>query len=68
MVPIASRMAQHAAALGASDECAVQLADICGRADVKLLRYPVPVERQSPGQTMAMGHSRSAGSVTGKRH
>ena len=50
-----SRMAQHAAALGASDECAVQLANICARADVKLLRYPVPVDRQSPGQTMAIG-------------
>ena len=53
-VPV-SRMAQHAAAVVASDERAVQLANICARADVKLLRYPIPVDRQSPGQTMAIG-------------
>jgi hypothetical protein len=51
----ASRMAQHAAALAASDECAIELANICARAEVNLLRYPVPVDRQSPGQTMAIG-------------
>jgi hypothetical protein len=48
-------MAQHAAALGASEAEALHLANICARADVKLLRYPVPVDRQNPGQTMAIG-------------
>jgi hypothetical protein len=51
----ASRMALHAAALSASEEWAVQLAEICARAEVELLRYPVPVDRQSAGQTMAIG-------------
>ena len=53
-IPV-SRMAQHAAALGASEAEALHLANICARADVKLLRYPVPVDRQNPGQTMAIG-------------
>ena len=50
-----SRMALHAVALGASEQWAMQLAEICAGADVELLRYPVPVDRQSAGQTMAIG-------------
>ena len=50
-----SRMASHAAAMRASDPLAVELAEVCLRADVELLRYPVPVARQLPGQTMAIG-------------
>ena len=50
-----SRMALQAAAAVASDPSAVRVADICARAQVKLLRYPVPVDRQTPGQTMAVG-------------
>jgi hypothetical protein len=50
-----SKMALHAAALGASEQWAVQLAEICARAEVELLRYPVPVDRQAAGQTMAIG-------------
>jgi hypothetical protein len=50
-----SRMARHAAAVAASDAHAVGLADICIRAGVELLRYPVPLDRQAAGQTMAVG-------------
>jgi hypothetical protein len=50
-----SRMARHAAAVAASDAQAVGLADICVRAGVELLRYPVPLDRQASGQTMAVG-------------
>jgi hypothetical protein len=50
-----SRMALHAAAVRASDQTAVHLAEVCMRAEVLLLRYPVPVSRQVPGQTMAVG-------------
>jgi len=50
-----SRMRLHAAALVANENCAVALADICARAGVELLRYPVPVKRQVAGQTMAIG-------------
>lgn len=50
-----SRMASHAAAVRASDPRAVRLAEVCMRAEVVLLRYPVPVSRQVPGQTMAVG-------------
>lgn len=50
-----SRMAQHLAGLFASEPSAVQLADVCARAEVELLRYPVPADRQSAGQTMAVG-------------
>jgi ParB-like nuclease domain len=50
-----SRMASHAAALRSSDPKAVRLAEVCMRAEVSLLRYPVPVSRQVPGQTMAVG-------------
>ena len=50
-----SRMALQAAAAVASEPSAVRVADICARAQVKLLRYPVPVDRQTPGQTMAVG-------------
>ena len=50
-----SRMALHAAAVVASDPWSVQVAEACARAEVELLRYPVPVERQSGGQTMAVG-------------
>ena len=50
-----SRMVSHAAALRDSDPLALRLADICSRAGVELLRYPVPIARQLPGQTMAIG-------------
>jgi hypothetical protein len=52
---VASRMARYAAALGTRDSWAMRLADICRRAEVELLRYPVPVNRQMAGQTMAVG-------------
>ncbi len=50
-----SRMALHAAALVASEPWAVQLAQVCACAEVELLRYPVPADKQAPGQTMAVG-------------
>jgi hypothetical protein len=50
-----SRMALHAAALVAREPWAIRLADICMRAEVELLRYPVPIDKQSAGQTMAVG-------------
>lgn len=50
-----SRMALHAAALVAREPWAVRLADVCMRAEVELLRYPVPLDKQSAGQTMAVG-------------
>ncbi|MDF2811154.1 MAG: hypothetical protein K0S56_2185 [Microvirga sp.] len=53
-VPI-SPMALHAAAVVAREPWAIDVADVCVRADVELLRYPLPVERQRPGQTMAIG-------------
>lgn len=49
-----SAMALHAAAVVANEPWAVELADVCARAGVELLRYPVPTEKQSPGQTMAV--------------
>ena len=49
-----SRMAFHASAVGASNAGAVRLAEVCARAKVELLRYPVPTDRQSAGQTMAV--------------
>jgi hypothetical protein len=50
-----SRMALHAAALVAREPWAIRLADVCLRAEVELLRYPVPIDKQNPGQTMAVG-------------
>jgi hypothetical protein len=50
-----SQMALHAAALVASEPWAVQIAHVCACAEVELLRYPVPVDKQAPGQTMAVG-------------
>src|SRR3984885_15741039 len=50
-----SRMALHAAALVASEPWAIQLAHVCACAEVELLRYPVPTDKQAPGQTMAVG-------------
>jgi hypothetical protein len=50
-----SRMALHAAALVAKEPWAIQLAEACACAEVELLRYPVPTNMQSPGQTMAVG-------------
>jgi hypothetical protein len=50
-----SQMALHAAALVASEPWAVQIAHVCTCADVELLRYPVPTNKQAPGQTMAVG-------------
>jgi hypothetical protein len=49
-----SRMEAHAAGLTVSEPCAVRLSEVCARAGVELLRYPVPVNRQTPGQTMAI--------------
>jgi ParB-like nuclease domain len=50
-----SIMALHAAALVASEPWAVQIAHVCACAQVELLRYPVPADKQAPGQTMAVG-------------
>jgi hypothetical protein len=50
-----SQMALHAAALVACEPWAVQVARVCTCADVELLRYPVPADKQAPGQTMAVG-------------
>jgi ParB-like nuclease domain len=50
-----SQMALHAAALVASEPWAVQMAHVCACAEVELLRYPVPADKQAPGQTMAVG-------------
>jgi ParB-like nuclease domain len=50
-----SQMALHAAALVANEPLALQIAHVCARADVELLRYPVAVDKQRPGQTMAAG-------------
>ena len=50
-----SALALHAAALIAQEPWAVEVADVCARADVQLLRYPLPAEKQQPGQTMAVG-------------
>jgi hypothetical protein len=50
-----TRMAVQAAEYTASEPHAIQLAQLCARADVELLRYPVPVDRQRAGQTMAVG-------------
>jgi hypothetical protein len=50
-----SQMALHAAALVASEPWAVQVAHVCECAQVELLRYPVPADKQAPGQTMAVG-------------
>jgi hypothetical protein len=50
-----SQMALHAAALVANEPWAVQIAHVCACAQLELLRYPVPINKQSPGQTMAVG-------------
>ncbi len=50
-----SRMALHATGVVAGDPWAVRLDEVCARAEVELLRYPVPIDRQSAGQTMAVG-------------
>jgi hypothetical protein len=50
-----SQMALHAAALVANEPWAVQIANVCACAQVELLRYPVPINKQGPGQTMAAG-------------
>jgi hypothetical protein len=50
-----SQMALHAAALVANETWAVQIAHVCACAEVELLRYPVPANKQIPGQTMAVG-------------
>ncbi len=52
-IPI-SRMAHYATALVASETWAVRLTEVCARAQVELLHYPVPVARQCAGQTMAV--------------
>jgi ParB-like nuclease domain len=50
-----SQMSLHAAALVANEPWAVQIAHVCACAQVELLRYPVPTNKQTPGQTMAVG-------------
>jgi hypothetical protein len=48
-------MALQQAALVANEPHAVQIAGVCSDAGVELLRYPVPMDKQLPGQTMAVG-------------
>ena len=55
-----SRMALQAAALVANEPAALEVAEVCASAGVELLRYPVPLDRQAPGQTMAVGAIQAA--------
>lgn len=50
-----SRMAQQRARYAAKEPHAIKLVELCARAEVELLHYPVPVDRQRAGQTMAVG-------------
>lgn len=50
-----SRMTVHSTECSLNEPHAIQLAQFCARADVEVLRYPVPVGRQRAGQTMAVG-------------
>jgi hypothetical protein len=50
-----SQMALHAAALVANEPWAIRIAHVCACAQAELLRYPVPTDKQAPGQTMAVG-------------
>jgi len=50
-----TRMAVQVAATTTSEPWAVRLVDVCARAEVELLRYPVSLDKQNPGQTMAVG-------------
>jgi hypothetical protein len=52
-------MALYAAALTAREDWALEITEICKSAEVSLLRYPLAVERQAPGQTMAVGALRA---------
>ncbi|UHC16686.1 ParB N-terminal domain-containing protein [Methylobacterium currus] len=52
-------MALYAAALTARESWALEITEICSSADVTLLRYPIPTDRQAPGQTMAVGALRA---------
>jgi len=53
-IPV-SRMALYGAALAKCESWAMRVADVCARANVDVLRYPVPIKRQAAGQTMAVG-------------
>lgn len=44
----------HYAAVIAGDAEALAVKDVCDRAEVEILRYPVPTAAQKPGQTMAV--------------
>lgn len=48
-------MALHRAAAHAGDELAMRIDAVAARAGVRILKYPVPVLQQLPGQTMAIG-------------
>ena len=50
-----SRQQLHVAALAAGEERAVAIEDVCKRAGVEILRYPIAANLQKPGQTMAVG-------------
>ncbi|MCP1561113.1 UNVERIFIED_ORG: hypothetical protein M2438_000112 [Methylobacterium sp. SuP10 SLI 274] len=52
-------MALYAAALAAREAWAIEITEVCQRADVILLRYPIATDRQPPGQTMAVGALRA---------
>lgn len=52
-------MALYAAALAAREAWAIEITEVCHRADVTLLRYPIATDRQPPGQTMAVGALRA---------
>ena len=50
-----SRMGLYGVALAKGEAWAMQVANVCARANLEVLRYPVPIKRQSAGQTMAVG-------------
>lgn len=53
-------MALHYARLAAQDPEAMEIDEICTRADVVICRYPVMVDRIKPGETMAIGSIRAS--------
>lgn len=50
-----SELHVHAAAVTAGDPAAIALADLCRACGVEICRYPVPENKMTAGQTLAVG-------------
>lgn len=61
-----TRQQLHIAGVASGDPAALEIEDVCARAGVRILPYPIPADRLKPGETLAIATISRALQVYGR--